>query len=327
MAEPERFLCNTCGQPFLTLDLSDHASCLNAGFASPNIDFASYVDQLDPEQFNQQFAQQNMQPFSPMMDLPTSDAPPQIARNPRDEDGNGRDEAPGSMVVQDSELDEIMRSFTNEQGDLPPTGFNLAVSSREPADLSPASVGAPPATLPQLSAPTSRAASPSRNAGAMRSRKTSEHRPPLIQEITIPLRVAMCSDRAHTVDQLQTPEGLVTLVRLTRKNEATRNTMLACYLPLKPAHNARMARIDLIENEVVVSFPHPDIELTFTDAKEPGVFWAKLDTHIFNSSSKGPNGYWQTQRRKTLFVVYCGSMWGAPIYIVPRGECSDGIYF
>ena len=321
MAEPERFVCNTCGQPFLTLDLSDHVSCLNAGFTSPDIDFASYVDHLDPDQFNQQFAQQNLQPFSPVMNLPASDEGPDGAHGAKISQGEATEEASGSMVVQDSELDEIMRSFTDEHGDLPPTSFNLPISSREPADLSPASVGPPPAIVAQqLSTPTSRAASPSRNSGAMRSRKTSEHRPPQIQEITIPLRVAMCSDRAHTVDQLQTPEGLVTLVRLTRKNEATRNTMLACYLPLKPAHSARMARIDLIENEVVVSFPHPDIDLTFNDAKEPGVFWAKLDTHIFNSSSKGPNGFWQTQRRKTLFVVYCGSMWGAPIYIVPRGQ-------
>ena len=135
----------------------------------------------------------------------------------------------------------------------------------------------------------------------------------------MPLRVEMNSDSSHTVYQVNTPEGLVTMVRLTRKNETTRNTVLCCRLPLKPMQNARMVRIDLIENEVIVSHPQLEINMPFLESKEPGLFWAKLDTHIFNSSSKGSKGFWQSQRRKTLFLLYSGSLWGVPIYIVPRG--------
>jgi hypothetical protein len=134
-----------------------------------------------------------------------------------------------------------------------------------------------------------------------------------------PLRIEMNSDRTHTVDQANTPDGLVTMVRLTRKNETTRNTVLCCRLPLKPLSNARMVRIDLVDGEIIVSHPQQEISMPFHDAKEPGFFWAKLDVHIFNSSSKGAHGYWQTQRRKTLFLIYCDSLWSIPIYIMPRG--------
>ncbi len=133
----------------------------------------------------------------------------------------------------------------------------------------------------------------------------------------------MNSDRTHTVDHVATPFGLVTMVRLTRKNETTRNTLLCCRLPLKPLSPAKMVRIDQLDGNVVVSYPTSDIVLPFNESKEPGVFWAKLDVHIFNSSSKGAHGFWQTQRRKTLFLLYCGSMWGIPIYVVPRGNHNN----
>ena len=136
----------------------------------------------------------------------------------------------------------------------------------------------------------------------------------------MPLRIEMNSDRTHTVDQAATPEGLVTMVRLTRKNETTRNTVLCCRLPLKPIHNARMARIDLIDNEVIVTHPQLEISMPFLESKEPGLYWAKLDVHMFNSSSKGAKRFWQSQRRKTLFLLFSGSMWGVPVYIVPRGS-------
>jgi hypothetical protein len=144
-------------------------------------------------------------------------------------------------------------------------------------------------------------------------------RPEVADIAGMPLRIEMNSDRTHTVDQVATPEGLVTMVRLTRKNETTRNTVLCCRLPLKPLHNARMARIDLIDGDVYVSHPLLEFDMPFHDSKDPGLFWAKLDVFMFNSSSRGGKCYWQSQRRKTLFLFYSGSLWGVPVYIAPRG--------
>jgi hypothetical protein len=141
----------------------------------------------------------------------------------------------------------------------------------------------------------------------------------------MPLRIEMNSDRTHTVDQVATPEGLVTMLRLTRKNETTRNTVLCCRLPIKPLQGARIARIDLIEGEMVVSQPLINIEMPFHESKDPSLFWAKLDVFIFNSSSRGGKCFWQTQRRKTLFLFYSGSLWGVPVYIVPRGLSASSV--
>jgi hypothetical protein len=137
-----------------------------------------------------------------------------------------------------------------------------------------------------------------------------------------PLRVDMLSHRAHTVDHAQTPEGLVTVVRLTRKNETTRNTVLMLDIALPPLHDAKVARIDLVDNELKISFPLREVSLLLQetpDASNPCRFYCRLESNFFNSSSKCANRYWATQRRKTLFVFYSGSVWGIPVYITPRG--------
>ena len=140
-----------------------------------------------------------------------------------------------------------------------------------------------------------------------------------------PLRVDMQSSRAHTVDHVVTPDGLVSLVRLTRKNEVTRGTAVLFKSSLPPLHPVRCARIDLIEGNIQVSLPPHNLDLPLSgrgdgDSDE---HWATLDTHFFGSSTKTQTRLWQTQRRKTLFLFYCGSLWGVPVFITPRGESCN----